>query len=84
MYFVLNQNLNIDHIKNAKEFLQAMKEHGPYYIRIDLKDQNTYLVPGIVYNNGFNTHMNTYCLFLEFFRKYEWQDGTICGILKEN
>ena len=66
--------------KNAEEFLKAQKEHGPYYIQIDLKDESYYMLPGNVTNTSFITYNGCQCPYMEFVLKYVWQDGTPCGI----
>lgn len=66
---------------NAKEFLDAQKEHGPYLIP-DKSDK--YVLPtqinqdGLGYVQEYN-QMGWYNVF----RFYKWQDGTPCGILEE-
>lgn len=80
--FRIKPELKLRPYKDAKEFFQAMKEHGPYYIQIGLKEQEFYMLPGNVYNNGFQTWNDVHCPFIAFAQSYEWQDGTPCGILE--
>lgn len=68
---------------NAEEFLKAYKEHGPYYIQIDLKNDQFYMKPNCVINGGFYTYNDIICIYSEFLQMFEWQDGTPCGILEE-
>lgn len=70
--------------KNAEEFLQAWKEHGPFF-----RMKN---VAGYHSVNGFNDETVSYCYWsgdkLNFSRRYYddfleeavWIDGTLCGI----
>ena len=62
---------------NAKEFIAAAKEHGPYVYHI-----GQYSIVRIVDDNGANidnAHMPyTHLLSLN----YRWQDGHKCGIME--
>lgn len=80
--FRIKPELKLRPYKNAKEFFQAMKEHGPYYIQIDSKDNEYYMLPINVRNNGFQTWSDQYCTFIEFAQLCEWQDGHPTGILE--
>lgn len=68
---------------NAKEFLTALREHGPYYIQIDINAQQLYMCPNSVCNQGFWTYNDAICSYDEFMTMYEWQDGNPCGIMEE-
>lgn len=68
--------------KNAKEFLEALKEHGPYYYQTDLKDQHFYMTAQSVTDNGFYTYNDIICTYSEFLQMMTWQDGTKCGLLE--
>lgn len=63
----------------ANEFLEAMKEHGPY-----LKDNDGILKLPLVIGKatvvvGFSEDQPTY---EELAREYKWQDGSPCGIMQ--
>lgn len=62
---------------NAKEFLAAMKEHGPYVYR-----NGFYSIVGIIDDNGVkvdNAHI-PYIHLLSL--DYQWQDGTPIGVVE--
>lgn len=69
--------------KNEKEFLQAMKDHGPYITQNNInyycyqRVTNTY----VQFAQGEDKPL-TFKSMLE--NKYKWQDGTPCGILETN
>ena len=64
--------------KNAGEFLQAMKEHGPY-----IKINNFYQPALSVRNEGIVVnHLSVMYKELSSF-PYSWQDNTPCGIMEE-
>lgn len=67
---------------NAKEFLEAQKEHGPY-----VKGCGQYLLP--IFINDINENgvvlgsiYPTFHTYKDLLDHYKWQDGTVCGILK--
>lgn len=65
---------------NAREFLKAMKEHGPYYRQIDEAESEFFMMPGSVTNVGFGTYNGLVCNYEDFCKRYEWQDGSPCGV----
>lgn len=65
---------------NAKEFLQAMKEHGPYYRKIALKEASLYMHPGSIGSGSFYQLDGRPCDYSRFLREYVWQDGHPGGI----
>lgn len=65
---------------NAREFMKAMKEHGPYYHQIDMVDTDFFMMPTGVTNFGFTPYNGTVCNYERFCKMYEWQDGSPCGI----
>ena len=76
--------------KNAKEFLQAQKEHGMYIFEhenINGEVFEYYWIPTIVTDTF--VEVRDYRLSYEEFLKkngnstYSWQDGTPCGIEEE-
>lgn len=68
--------------KNAKEFMEAMKIHGP---GITANKGESFVVPrwamltSIEWGVGNDHASDTYKLIMETF---EWQDGSPCGILE--
>lgn len=71
--------------KNAEEFLQAGKEHGPYIKQPD-PGTKRYLNPVMVFDDrvifwfGSVPAVNYY---YDQILEFKWQDGTPCGILEE-
>lgn len=76
--------------KNAEEFLEAQKKHGPY-VKYREDSLNYYYVSVIrVYpesvdlgifrgHSANNVRKITYEMFLET-KYFIWQDGTVCGV----
>lgn len=64
---------------NAKEFTNAMKEHGPYITR----DDKLYRIALTVFDDRVNyeTTFSEYGGLIEL--GYKWQDGTPCGVVDE-
>lgn len=62
--------------ENAREFVDAMKEHGPYITR----DDKLYRIALTVLDDrvNFETTFAEYGGLIEL--GYKWQDGTPCGI----
>lgn len=67
---------------NAKEFLEAAKEHGPYFTG----NTHEYVFPATVYDNqamvlnGREVHFIEFGVMLDI---YTWQDGTPCGVIED-
>lgn len=71
---------------NAKEFLQAQKEHGPYILEKAAVDR--YLNPVMILSDGivfwFSNHTVTF-KYSEIDKKpFYWQDGTPCRVIEAN
>lgn len=68
--------------RDAKEFLAAQKEHGPYLI--DTAFGEHYYMPTEISNTKIwfyeGTHLYTYSAVMS---SLKWQDGTPCGIIDE-
>lgn len=62
--------------ENAKEFLDAMKEHGPFITR----DDEVYKMALTVFDDraNYETTFVEYEYLIEL--GYKWQDGTPCGV----
>lgn len=60
--------------KNAKEFLNAQKEHGP-----NLEFKDTFYMPLDINNEGVKVFWVEY-KYKAILKDYTWQDGTPCGI----
>ena len=74
---------------NAEEFLQAMKEHGPMLYRRDVAEYSTVAycddsTVSYLYNNGIEPKVWR-TAFEELLKlgRFQWQDGTTCGIEEE-
>lgn len=67
--------------RNAEEFLNAQKEHGPYII---LTDNSSKGIPTKIRDTGIefgpSEVIHTYNKLLGY---NKWQDGTSCGILEK-
>lgn len=80
-YYRIKPETKLRPYATPEEFLQAMKEHGPYlclgteqyYLPIMIVRDN-----GIVYSGRFKTYFKNY----EELIKLVWQDNTPCGILE--
>ena len=74
---------------NAEEFLRAQKEHGPYF---KYKEGNkNWFPPDIIDDEGCHIGVSKWkdnhessVSYYWICDKFKWQDGTPCGILKEN
>lgn len=70
--------------KDAAEFLNAQKEHGPYIDTENWTTLGTYTIPysinnsRVYWNAGYDLYSNW-----EELSHHVWQDGTPCGILEE-
>lgn len=69
--------------KNAEEFLQAQKDHGPYFV---WEEFQYHVFPNVILNYGMLFHDEDFrpaSFTYEQIINYRWQDGTPCGITEE-
>lgn len=74
----IKQKPKIRPYKDAKEFLEASKEHGLFIDTFPLQLSNCYNLPIYVSPDGVRFVHRAYS-FSEI-KKYHWQDGTPCGV----
>lgn len=65
--------------KDAKEFLQAQKEHGQY---LKTKGENLFCLPTVIHDSYIATPYNKHS-YKNVADYFDWQDGTPCGITEE-
>ena len=65
--------------ENAKEFLDAMKEHGPMVT----KDGETFHIPVKAYYDRCDILTEEWISYVTLSEYYKWQDGTRCGVVEK-
>ncbi len=77
----VNDKPNLRPYVSAEEFLNAQKQHGPYF-----KIENNpvhYYISHVVEDNGIDSISLGFCTFGFITDRCLWQDGTPCGIEEE-